>query len=302
VGGVLTLLLAGIQIVVLVPPMLIILSLLIFRKNQTESDRFFIFIASLGILLTLLVELVALKGDIGRMNTVFKFYLQAWTFLSISSAYFLYRIAQDVTTEWNNKWRTVWVTTLIILIMSAASFPVLATIDKVNDRMANHVPITLDGMDFMQYAHYSEENISMDLSQDYHAILWLQENVKGSPVIVEANVPEYRWGNRYTIYTGLPGVVGWNWHQRQQKAILPSNWVTDRIDEIRNFYSTNEKNQIIEFLKKYQVSYIIVGQLEKMVYPGEGLDKFINLEGDIWNSIYHDQDTSIYKVNENILR
>ena len=54
----------------------------------------------------------------------------------------------------------------------------------------------------------------------------------GSPVIVEANTPEYRWGNRFTIYTGLPGVVGWNWHQRQQRAVVPSEWVTERIDEI----------------------------------------------------------------------
>jgi uncharacterized membrane protein len=35
----------------------------------------------------------------------------------------------------------------------------------------------------------------------------MQDNIQGSPVIVEANCPEYRWCTRYTIYTGLPGVV-----------------------------------------------------------------------------------------------
>ncbi len=34
--------------------------------------------------LTLMVELIVLRGDIGRMNTVFKFYLQVWTMFSIS--------------------------------------------------------------------------------------------------------------------------------------------------------------------------------------------------------------------------
>lgn len=56
----------------------------------------------------------------------------------------------------------------------------------------------------------------MDLRQDYRAIRWMQENIPGSPVIVEANVPEVRWENRFTIYTGLPGMAGWNCHRRQR--------------------------------------------------------------------------------------
>ena len=63
----------------------------------------------------------------------------------------------------------------------------------------------------------------MNLVQDYKAIRWMQDNVQGSPVIVEANCPEYRWCMRFTIYTGLPGVVGWNWHERQQRTLTPQS-------------------------------------------------------------------------------
>ena len=66
-------------------------------------------------------------------------------------------------------------------------------------------------MKYMESATHWD-SVALDLGQDYAGILWMRENVQGSPVIVEANTPEYRWGSRYSIYTGLPGVVGWNWH------------------------------------------------------------------------------------------
>jgi len=137
----------------------------------------------------------------------------------------------------------------------------------------------------------------MDLSQDYRAIRWMQENVPGSPVIVEANLRDlYRWGSRFTIYTGLPGVVGWEWHQQQQRALLPSSWVSDRITEIEQFYTTTDVQQAVNFLKKYNVKYIILGQQERGLYPGSGLDKFETANGALWKDVYRDGATVIYQV------
>jgi uncharacterized membrane protein len=161
----------------------------------------------------------------------------------------------------------------------------------------------------MQYANYAEEWGSMDLSPDYRAIRWMQENVSGSPVIVEANLRNlYRWGSRFSINTGLPGVVGWEWHQQQQRAVLPGNWVSDRIAEVDNFYLTTDIQKAIDFLKKYDVRYIILGQQERGYYnnprllqergytTGQGLEKFDAAEGDLWNEVYRDGDTVIFEV------
>ncbi len=77
-------------------------------------------------------------------------------------------------------------------------------------------------------------------------------------MIVEANCPEYHWCTRFTIYTGLPGVVGWNWHQRQQRTLTPQ-LVEERVSEIDTFYTTTDVEAAERFLKEYNVKYIIVG-------------------------------------------
>ncbi len=124
----------------------------------------------------------------------------------------------------------------------------------------------------------------------------MQDNVQGSPVIVETNCPEYRWCSRFTIYTGLPGVVGWNWHQRQQRALTPPTLVTDRVDAIGNFYTTTDIVYARDFLAKYDVRYIVLGQLENIYYPGDGLLKFEQYNGTLWKEVYNDTQTTIYEV------
>jgi uncharacterized membrane protein len=136
----------------------------------------------------------------------------------------------------------------------------------------------------------------MDLSQDYEAIRWIQDNVQGSPVIVEANQVEYHWATRYTVYTGLPGVVGWNWHQRQQRTITPHDWIFSRVEDVNVFYDTADLDAAKDFLEEYQVRYIIVGQLERAKYLPEGIEKFDQGLGDLWRVVYQSQDTTIYQT------
>jgi uncharacterized membrane protein len=99
-----------------------------------------------------------------------------------------------------------------------------------------------------------------------------------------------------SIYTGLPGVVGWEWHQQQQRALTPSSWVSDRIAEIGEFYGTTDLQKAQAFLQKYNVQYIILGQQERGKYPGPGLEKFEKAKGLLWQEVYRDGDNVIYRV------
>lgn len=191
---------------------------------------------------------------------------------------------------------SVWQAALVLLLAGAFLYPVTASMDKVRDRMSESAPTGLDGDAYMQTSFYNDMGVDMDLNQDYQAIQWMRLNVEGSPVIVEANTVEYRWGNRFTINTGLPGVLGWNWHQRQQRGFLAYNGIASRLTEIPEFYLTTEIDNAVAFLEKYDVRYIVLGQLERLYYSGAGLDKFELYDGWHWREVFRFEDTVIYEV------
>lgn len=286
----------GIMVAIVALPAASWAGVLLLRPKLPVAKRMVLFLVGTCLVISLFVEIVVLRGDIGRQNTVFKLYLQAWTMYAVCAGACLAWLYADFR-KWSNGWYYSWQAAFAFLVFSAALFPLLATTAKIKDRMAPETPRTLDGMDYMKYATYTWLDRTMDLSQDYRAIRWMQDHVQGSPVIVEANSRNlYRWYTRYTIYTGLPNVVGWEWHQQQQRGVNPSTWVSERINEVDEFYRTTDMELAMKFVKKYNVKYIVVGQLERASYPGAGLEKFAANVGERWRDVYHDIETVIYEV------
>ncbi|MEO8356418.1 MAG: DUF2298 domain-containing protein [Chloroflexota bacterium] len=267
---------------------------LLLRPDLSDVKRFVLFLIGTALIITIVVEVVVVRGDIGRQNTIFKFYLQSWFLLAVSAgAAFAWTV--PAFSRWLPGWRVFWQSAMILLISGAALFTVSGATGKIRDRWITEAPRTFDAMTFMNYAHYDDFGQRMDLSEDYRAIRWMQDNVQGSPVIVEANCTEYHWCTRFTIYTGLPGVVGWNWHQRQQRGLM-STWVEDRVAQVGTFYNDIDTQNGRTFLETFDVSYIIVGPLERAAYSPEGLSKFRAFEGKYWREVYRDGDTVIYEV------
>jgi YYY domain-containing protein len=267
---------------------------LLLNPHLSDTKRFALFLIGTALLITIMVEVVVVRGDIGRQNTIFKFYLQAWLMLAAACGAALAWTLPAVV-QWLPGWRAFWQGMLIFLVSGALLFTITGASGKIRDRWIAEAPHSLDAMTFMQYAHYDDFGQRLDLSEDYRAIRWMQENVQGSPVIVEANCSEYRWCTRFTIYTGLPGVVGWNWHQRQQR-VYTSTWVQERVNEVGEFYNSLTAAYARAFLRKYDVQYIIVGQLERAAYSAEGIAKFEQFEGSLWRAVYRDGQTVIYEV------
>ncbi len=58
---------------------------LILRPKLPDTKRFVLFLIGTALIITIVVELVVVRGDIGRQNTIFKFYLQSWFLLAVSA-------------------------------------------------------------------------------------------------------------------------------------------------------------------------------------------------------------------------
>jgi YYY domain-containing protein len=289
----------GARVALLALPLAAWAAVLLVRPGLSDAKRAVLFTVGTALFLTVVVEVVVLRGDIGRMNTVFKFYLQVWVLLAISAAAGFGWLLPAMD-EWTPGWRAAWETTGILIVAGGFMFMLMGGMDKIRDRWEPGAPHTLDSMAYMPYATYDDQGQILDLKSDYDAIRWMQQNVKGSPVIVEANCVEYHWCTRFTIYTGLPGVVGWNWHQRQQRGAVADGggglWVEQRVQDIDLFYLNPDREAARAFLERYDVEYIVVGGLERAYYPGIGLEKFTEYDGILWDEVYDNSGTQIYKV------
>lgn len=276
-------------------------ALLILMPRTPASRRLLWLMVGLAMSIGLGVEVVRVAGDVGRQNTVFKFYLQAWILLSIAAAVSLAWV-RERTRRWQPRWRRMWWIAAGLLMLGGALFLPFGIQARAVDRMAQQTGLTLDGMAFVEHAvvhdgplHAGREIV---LAGDYRAIRWMQDEIPGSPVVLEGlGWREYLWGNRISIYTGLPTVAGWRWHQVQQRLFLPASMVEWRRSDVETCYGTIDVGLARKILDTYGVRYIYVGDYERAYYDAAGLAKFDAMVNDRLMSVAYDaHGVKIYEV------
>jgi len=141
-----------------------------------------------------------------------------------------------------------------------------------------------------------DKNRDIPLKYDGEAIRWIQENIDGSPVIAEANTAPvlYGWEGRYSMFTGNPTIVGWDYHQRQQRP-PQAPAVDQRVREVQTAYQTANPREAYDIFRRYGASYFVVGLLERAYFP-EGQDKWASGEGKLWTVVYRNPGVQIYRL------
>ena len=180
------------------------------------------------------------------MNTIFKFYFQAWIFWSIAVAFISVELFNAL-----KRWRYMLFSIFwVILITAGMAYPVLMVLNKTN----NFSPAvwTLDG----------NEYISRYTPDDYLAMQWLRERDTG--IIAEAVGGSYTDFARISTRTGFPTVLGWPGHESQWRG--GATEMGSRAEEIARLYETDFGDEAVLIVEKYKIRYIYLGNLERMQY------------------------------------
>ncbi len=211
-----------------------------------------------GAALTLAVEFFYLRDHFGtRMNTVFKFYFQAWTMWGVAAAYALARFLAR-----GPRW-VAWVSAVLVAL--GLVYPALAIPTRAREYGG---PPTLDGAAHLRALY----------GPDMAAIDWLNAYVEGVPVILEAPGDRYRayvYEGRVSAFTGLPTLLGWGGHEHQWRGNYDEP--ARREPDIQTLYTTTDTDQALSLLRRYGIQYVYIGPLEQSRYPPDGLAKFARI-------------------------
>jgi YYY domain-containing protein len=248
------------------------------------------------------VEVIRLADDIERLNTVFKFYIQAWWLFGIAGAYAVWNagsfvrrnLPQGTISRPRVAFTAVWGTAVTGLFLAGLLYPISAIGPRTDERFVE-TERTPDGMAYMPGAVFADDRGTYELYPDYLAILWARENIEGSPTIIEGVTPFYRWGSRFSIYTGLPAVIGWDWHQKQQRWGFQSE-VDQRWADVATFYSQPSPEAKLRILQRYDVKYVFAGDLERAYFGEEGVAAIDGLPG--LTKVYDAEGVQVWQVDQ----
>ena len=237
---------------------LLIPALAFLFRSEKSSNSFVLLMVALGALLVIGPDFLYLRDNFGyRINTIFKFYYQAWIVLSIAAAYGTIVLLRNLRGATNVVFSVLF--TLVLLV--GLTYPVLGLVNKTN-KFNPPSGFTLDDFDRVQRENPDEAA----------AIAWLRSAPDG--VVAEAVGGAYSNYARISVYTGLPTVLGWGNHEGQWRDQALQG---TRPDDIKMLYETNDWPTTQSIIDRYDIRYIYVGNLERSTYQvnEEKLNRFL---------------------------
>ena len=229
-------------------------------------------------------ELVVVVNDIGRQNTVFKFGYSAWVLASLGAAALgvaLVDAARPDAAGALARARTGgrWVRRATVGGLAAVALPALvfwpsATPARLDARFAP-LPPTLDGRAWLRQGPLVVEANGvppLDVTADNALIDWLRTHGRAGETLVEATGPSYSWVARVSVATGLPTVIGWNYHEEQQRRTYAATVGTRRA-AVDDLYRTADRERILRVLATYRPDYVVIGSVERARWQTNSSDQ-----------------------------
>lgn len=239
---------------------------------QPDVEKFVLILLVFGLALTVFPEYFYLRDQFGwRMNTIFKFYFQAWILWGIVAAVLSVWLFQSLKKWKGVVFQVIWIASML----AGLAYPSIMLWSKTDHFSMKDW--TLNGNAYIQRYNADE----------YDAITWLQSAPLG--VVSEAIGGSYTDYARVSTRSGQPTVLGWPGHESQWRG--GGAEMGSRYSDIQTLYEAKTWTEIQPIIKAYDIRYIYVGGLEYSSYNVETGKFDAMLE-----PVYNNQSVTIYEV------
>jgi len=243
------------------------------RAGSSQGFALLLLMAGLG--LTFAVEWIYLKDTfMTRMNTIFKFYFQAWVMLAIAGGFGIFYVVRRA----GKVGKALFSVAFVLVFAAGMVYPLTAAPNRA-DGFRN--PPTLDGTAW----------IARSMPDDYAAAAWLNEQVEGPATILEAPGGSYTFHGHAAAMTGLSTLLGWGGHELQWRGNYDEPGRREPV--IEKIYKELKADSIRPLMDQYDIDYVYVGRLERDKYKltPQMIEKF----NTFMDLVYEQGDVLIYR-------
>jgi YYY domain-containing protein len=235
------------------------------RRGADDGAQIALVATALAAYLVFAAELFFIHDLFGnRMNTVFKFYYQAWILLALAGGYSTYQLARllPATIGWTRIGMVAAITVFGILVATSVYFDLSAIFSKADD---SGLGPNLDSTSFIGVRNSDE--------------LWVIDHIRDSSqdndVLLEAAGSSYQETSRISATTGVPTVIGWEFHEKQWHGagFDPSQ----RVKDVESIYNGSDVEHVESLISKYGITLLVVGPRERAAYNNIDISIFDTL-------------------------
>ena len=252
-----------------------------FFSNIKYSDLYGLVLVLCAIGLIFIPEFVYVRDiyekTAPRANTMFKLTYQAYIMFGIMMAYILVFFTVNRIKRCNGADSTVMCKGLLRCPRLQSLTEIIAILVLISTCGYLENAITHWFTGFPKRNAYQTLNatnyLETAISDDAAAIRWLNDNVEGQPIILEASGDSYQdYDNRVSAMTGLPTVLGWYVHEWLWRNNLEEE--NQRKEDVQTIYTSSDAEQVKTLIEKYHISYLFIGSCEYEKY-GEINSEFL---------------------------
>ena len=266
---------------IILPFIFLLIKKIKIKNWKLKIGNFSLFVLAAITTATILIivpELVYLKDiyiyEHRRANTMFKLTYQAFMMYALVSGYVFYKTRFLLKSK-------------LLNILYGFLFTIIFSIHLIYPYFAIKSFYGFKNYQGLWGLNYLKDSYPDNLE----AINWINKNISGQPVMLEAVGDSYTTFNQISVATGLPTVEGWIVHEWLWRGGYDKP--KQRQDDVQSIYEDKDLNRLKVLIQKYNIKYIFIGAKEYEKYPDLNEENFIKIGGQI---IFQSGKTKLYQL------